>query len=103
GGAAPQGLSAEVATAEAPFDQTVRGRADDDRSRLCERFETSGHIRRLAERELFAAATAADLADHHETGVDADPHGERDATGRLSCVQGVHGIDDGESRAHRSL
>ncbi len=101
-GDATQRVPAEIVAREAPLDQAMRRRADHHGAGLGERFEPRGDVRRFAERELLAAASPADFTDDHEAGVDADAHGERHAAGRTPRVQRIHGVDDGERRAHRA-
>ena len=56
---------------EAPPRQTPRGLADEDLAGRRQRLQARGQVGRIAERQVLAVAASADIAHHHEAGVDA--------------------------------
>jgi hypothetical protein len=75
--------------------------ADDDGTGLGDGLQARRDVRGLAERQRLAPARSADLANHDQTRVDADPDRERDPLLALeSCVQWSERFDDPDGGAN---
>jgi hypothetical protein len=73
--------------------------ADDDLIRTGQSLQSSGHVRRLADRELrFAMIIGTCVSDDYGAGVDANAHGKR-----LRCGQAFDRSYDFERRAQGTL
>jgi len=81
----------------------MRRSADHHRVRLRQGLQPRGHVRCLAKGKLLAAVPGTHLADDHEAGVDAHPHGQADTARGLPCVDGADSLHDREPSAHRAL
>ena len=58
--------------------EVIRRGADGHSIGRCQPLEACCHIRHFAQRQPFAAPSPADLAHHHQAGVDAYPDGQAD-------------------------
>ena len=87
-GEALEALRPEVVELEQAAEQPPRRLADDHAAGRRERLQSRREIRRLADHRFLARRAFADqLADHDQTGRDADPGRERLARGRLQPRQ----------------
>ena len=57
------------------MDQVCGRLADHDRIRSRQSLELCCNVRRLPQSKLLLPSATADLADDHQPGVDAEPHG----------------------------
>jgi len=95
---------AEIVQQEHARDEPLRGAADRHRARRGHGFEARGDVRGVAEGEDLALRAAAQRADHHRAGVDADAGGQMDPVlGLEHIVQGAERAQDLEPGAHRAL
>jgi hypothetical protein len=95
----PERLTDKIAV-----DEVGSRRADDDRIRGCQALESCRNVRRLPQGKLLLPSTTADLADHHQPGVDTEPHRQAHPVRLLQArIQRPHGLDDPEPAAHGPL
>jgi hypothetical protein len=88
----PERLTHKVA-----LDQAGGRLADHDRIRSRQALESCRNVWRLPQGELLLPPATADLADHHQPGVNAEPHGQAHPMLPLqACIQGPHGLDHAE-------
>ena len=91
-------------TDEIALDESPGCVADDHRVGQGNPLEASCDVRRLPQRQLLLSATRPDLADHHETRVNANAHGQPDTLLVFQPrIQGPDGLDDLASRTDRPL
>ena len=77
-------VRAEIAQTEQIAEQAARRGGDDDRPGLSQSLEAGCQVRRLPDHGVLAQrALAAEVADHHQAGRDADANGERFRGARL--------------------
>ena len=94
-------VRAEIAQTEQIAEQAARRGGDDDRPGLSQSLEAGCQVRRLPDHGVLAQrALAAEVADHHQAGRDADANGERFRGARL---ESRNSGDDIERRPHGSL
>ena len=75
-------LEPQVLAVKQPLEQPLRGGADDHRVGLRQPLQARREVGGVAQGQLFARAACADLADHDQPGVNANPHLEgRDPAG----------------------
>ena len=94
-------LVAEILEFEEPVDESLRRGGDQHCPRPRERKNPRRNVRGVTERELFAVSAGADLTDHDETGVDADPHRDRHALGVREARRDVTDRFDDRKRGVR--
>jgi hypothetical protein len=103
-GRAFERLRPERLTHKIAVDQVGGRRADHDHIRGRQALEACRNVRRLLYGELFLPPTTADLADHHQPGVDAEPHSQTDPVRLLQAhIQRPHGLDHPEPAADGPL
>jgi len=91
----------KVAQTEQIPEQAARGGGDDDRPRLRQSLKARCKVRRVPDHGVLAQRTlAAEVADHHQTGRDADADRERFRGARLEPRNRGNDI---EARPHGSL
>ena len=101
---APDRQRAEVVADEQALDQAIGAGADHDAAGLGQVLQAGGDVGRLADhRHRVAALAGADVAHHHEPGVDADPDRQLDARLRHRIVQRGDRLDHAEPGADRPL
>ena len=88
---------------EQALDQPPRALADHDGAGLGQPLQAGGDVRGLADhRHLVAELAGADVADHDEAGVDADPDVDADAEALELAVEALDRLDDVEPGADRA-
>jgi hypothetical protein len=91
----------EVAQTEQTAEQPARGGGDHDRPRLGQGLKAGCNVRRVPDHSILPQRSlAADVADHHQAGGDADADRERCRRARL---QPRNRGNDIERRPHGSL
>ena len=79
-------------------------RADHNRIWSRQALQSCRNIRRLPQGELLLPPATADLADDHQPGVDAEPHGQAHPVRLLQArIQRPHGLDHAEPAADGPL
>lgn len=98
------GDAAEGPGLEVAVDEAVGGFGHDDLARLGDLLHPGGQVRRVADGRVVHPEVVADGADHHEAGIETDPHPEVHAAlppEPLAVV--VEGALDLERRVHGAL
>src|SRR5262249_24600964 len=94
-------VQAQLAQTEQIAEQPARGGSDDNRSRLGHSLKASRKVRRVSDPSALPSCTlAAEVADHHQAGRDANADRER-LRGRGLELR--NRCNDIESRPHGSL
>jgi hypothetical protein len=94
-------MPAEVAQTKKIAEQPARGGGDDDRPGLSQGLKARCKIRRFPDHGVLPQrARAAEIADHHQPGRDANANGERLGGARLEPRNGGYDI---EPRPHGSF
>ena len=98
-GEALEMLRTEIGKLEQPTHEPPGTPTDDDDARFGERLEARRQVRGLANHGLLLRPALADqLADHDQTGGDADPSSQRFAGGRLQSRQRIDDREPGPDR-----
>ena len=67
-------MGPQIVAGKVPVHQAGGGITDHYRVGLGKPLEPGGQVGRVPEGQVFVSAATAHLADHHQPGVDADPH-----------------------------
>src|SRR5215831_1838509 len=94
-------MAAQVAQTEQIAEQSASGGGDDDRPRLGQCLKAGCEVRRLPDQSMLPQPTlAAEIADHHQAGGNANAHCERFCGARLEPRNSSNNI---ECRPYGSL
>ena len=99
-----EGMGAEIVAGKVPVHQAGGGLTDHHRVGRGQPLETGGQVGRVPQGQVFVPPAAAHLADHHQPGVDADPHRQADArVPQQAGRQRPHRLQNAQAGAHGAL